>query len=272
MTTPKISVVMPAYNAEKHIAEAIESILNQTFTDFELLIIDDASTDKTFEIAKDYADKDSRIKIIRNTENLNIGGSLNKGISEAKAEIIARMDADDISLPDRFQKQYDLLQSDPKIAVVGGDIIVLEEDWSTHIRKYESDSDKMKKLLVRYMPFAHPATMYRKQPVVEAGMYDPKKSPSEDMNLWIRLGAKYKFGSVPSPIFKYRMYSTSSSNKKLRKVELNTIKMRIEAVTKYNYKFDFMDILFNILQLATMWISAKHRIKLFNFLRHKNLI
>lgn len=272
MENPKISVVLPAYNASEHLAEAIESILAQTFKDFELLIIDDASTDNTYEIAKRYSDKDPRVKIIQNKKNLNIGGTLNRGINEAQADIIARMDSDDIALPRRFELQYELINSDPEIAVVGGDIIVLEENGHTHIRNYESDSNKMKKKILRYLPFAHPTTMFRKKYVVEAGCYDPAKSPSEDMNLWIKLGTKYKFGSVTEPVLKYRMYSSSSSNKKLRKVEINTIKMRIEAVTKYNYPWTFFDLAFNISQLLTIWIPAKYRIKLFNLLREKNLI
>lgn len=271
---PKVSVLMPAYNAEKYIAEAIESILSQTFKDFEFIIIDDASTDNTWKLIKQHAKKDKRIRAYRNEKNLNIAGTLNKGIKLAKSEIIARMDADDISLPARLSEQYKYLTDHKNVAVIGGDIILIDEDGNTlHKRTYEHNSKKMKKNIFRYLPFAHPTTMYRKNVVEEFGLYDKSKSPSEDMDLWIKIGTKHDFGSISKPIFKYRTFLKSSSNKKLRWVEINTIKMRFFAATKYGYMPSFTDIIYNLIQLATVYIMpAKTRVDLFNYLRSKNLI
>ena len=117
MKSPQISVVMPAYNAEKYITEAIDSILFQTFKDFEFIIINDASTDSTKDIIESY--KDPRIKLVNNEQNKGVAKSLNIGISVACGKYIARMDADDIALPERFQKQFDFMEQHPNIDVCG---------------------------------------------------------------------------------------------------------------------------------------------------------
>ena len=114
----KITVVMPAHNAQKYIKDAIESILNQTFKNFELIIINDFSTDKTLTIIESISKKDFRIKIVNNTNRLNIARTLNKGISLAKSDIIARMDADDIAFPRRLERQYKTINGSKNISVL----------------------------------------------------------------------------------------------------------------------------------------------------------
>ena len=264
-----VSVVMPAYNAETHIEEAINSILRQTYKDFEFIIINDASTDSTLDIIKKFSKKDKRIQIISNKRNLNIGKSLNLGVAKSQGKYIARMDADDISFPNRLAQQVQLLNNNPKVAVTGGDIVLIKEDGTIlHTRKYESNSERMKKNIFRFSPFAHPTTMYRKNIFDEFNGYDPAKSPSEDIDLWIKIGSKYDFGSVTSPTLYYRTYVKSSSNKKLRQVELNTIKMRYTAYREYGYKPSLLDIMLNVCQFVTIWIfPASIRIGLFNLIR-----
>jgi len=117
MKEPKVTVLMPVYNGEKYLNEAIDSILGQTFKDFKFLIINDGSTDGTADILKSY--KDSRIKVTNNEKNIGLTKSLNKGLKMAKSEYIARMDADDISLPTRLQKQVEFMDSHPKVGVCG---------------------------------------------------------------------------------------------------------------------------------------------------------
>src|SRR3989344_5781814 len=115
----KISVLMPAYNARKYIGEAIESILNQTFKDFEFIIINDCSTDKTKKIIEEYANKDARIKLINNATNLGLTKSLNIGLKEARGEYVARLDADDVALPERLEKQYEFMEKNKETTLVG---------------------------------------------------------------------------------------------------------------------------------------------------------
>lgn len=271
---PLISVVMPAYNAERYIALAIESILDQSFKSFELIIVDDASNDKTYSIAKKYEKLDSRISLVRNKTNLKIAGTLNKGIGLAKSDIIARMDADDFSLKDRLQLQYDYLLKYPRVAIVGGYMVMVDERGvGNSIRKYPDESDKLKKVMFRYSPFAHPTVMYRKHVIQEFGGYALGVFPCEDIDLWFKVGTKYEFGCIDKPLLKYTLYSNSSSHKTLRDIEMLTFKIRINAIRLYNYKPSLWDLIYNIGQFATIWFIPKDlRVRLYNFLRGNNLI
>jgi glycosyltransferase involved in cell wall biosynthesis len=271
---PLISVVMPAYNAQKYIRRAVESILHQTFKRFEFIIINDASTDKTLQIIKLLSKKDSRIKIVNNDTRLNIATSLNRGISFARSNIIARMDADDIAVPHRLERQYDCITKSENIAVAGADILIIDTSGN-HIatRRYPESSGELKKCLLRYSPFAHPVVMFKKNFFDEAGKYNPKYSPTEDLDLWFRLGRKYEFVSVPEQLLKYRVYKESSSHSALKNLELLVFKIRLQAIRKYGYRPGLYDIIYNILQFLTLWCtSANCRIKIYNVLRNNDLI
>ncbi len=274
MSEPKISIIMPVYNTQDYLAEAIESVLDQTFYDFELIIVDDDSSDKTLNIAKKYAKKDERIKIIKNEINKNIGASLNNGIYYSSAKIIARMDGDDISMPTRLEKQYKLLSKNKELAVVGCNMITIDEEGNEIGRRsYTTDSEALKKKMFRYSPFAHPSTMYRKEVFQESGGYNPALSPTEDLDLWMKIGRKYELSNVPEYLFKYRVYKRSSSHKRLRNVEIKVLLIRIYAVFFYGYRPSFIDVLYNAAQFITVFfMPTKFRYKLFNFLRSNNLI
>ncbi len=271
---PLISVIMPAYNAQKYISSAIESILNQTFNKFELIIIDDFSTDKTPSIIKSFTKKDSRIEVVSNDMRLDIARTLNKGISIAKSNIIARMDADDIAFSNRLELQYKLISSSKNIAVVGANIVIMDTAGNeTSIRSYPNSSEKLKDCLFKYSPFAHPVVMFKKNMFEEVGRYNPKYSPTEDLDLWFRLGSKYKFESIPKPLLKYRLYEMSSSHGVLKDLEILVFKIRFDAIIKYGYRPSLYDILYNILQFITLWFTpAKYRITIYNLLRNNNLI
>lgn len=203
---PTISVLLPAYNSEKYIGEAVESILNQTFTDFELIVLDDASTDRTPDILAEYALKDTRIRVVRNESNLRIAASLNRGITLASGKYIARMDADDAAVPERFEKQFELMEKNPDIAVCGSWVSVYEtgEEW-----RPPSDSDSIKAKLFFESYLYHPAVMIRKDVLVSyAGGYRPDMPPAEDYDLWVRLAVhpEVKFANVPQVLLRYRMH------------------------------------------------------------------
>ena len=135
LLVPKISVVMPVYNGEKYLREAIESILDQTYQDFEFIMVNDASTDGSGSILSEFANLDQRIRILTNESNLGIAGATNRGIAQARGEYIALMDQDDISLPERFEKQVEFLSNHPDISVLGTNSIILEEDGTYHYRR-----------------------------------------------------------------------------------------------------------------------------------------
>ena len=181
--SPKISVVMPTYNAETYLREAIDSILNQTFTDFEFLIIDDNSNDKTREIIKSY--KDKRIRLI-DGPGKGISAALNVGLKEAKGEYIARMDADDISLPERFEAQVKFMDEHPEVGICGTKIHTLEKNnnqWFTHIHSNVQLLD-----LFEDTPFCHPTVMIRKQILDNNNLkYDESSLCAEDQLLWYQI-------------------------------------------------------------------------------------
>lgn len=270
---PLISVVMPVYNAQKYIRDAIESILCQSFKQFEFIIVMDKSTDKTKAIIKSYASKDARIRMVIN-ESHNIATMLNYGIGLAKTNIIARMDADDISMPNRLELQYGLLTKSDNVAVVGANIIIMDTDGNeVAIRKYPVLSREIKDSLFKYSGFAHPLTMFKKQMFDEVGGYNPIFSPTEDLDLWFRLGARYEFQSIPKLLLKYRVYDLSSSHKRLKNVELLVFSIRLNSVLKRGFQPTLFDLLYNVIQYTTLWITPmKYRIRIYNFLRNNNII
>lgn len=271
---PLVSVVMPIYNAQRYLTQAIDSILSQTLKNFELILVNDASTDKTLYIINKFKSKDNRIRLINNKKNLQMAESLNLAIDLAKSDLIARMDQDDISLPNRLEVQHAFMQSHPNVAIVGNDIIIIDEhDKVTGKRTYPISSKGLKKILFRYSAFAHPTVMFRKYHFQKVGGYNPKKHPCEDIDLWFRLGTKYEFANIPNFLLKYRVSIASGSHKNLINTEIIGFKIKIEAIKKYGYKPVFYDIIYNILQFVTAWLMPPDiRIRLYNTLRGRNLI
>jgi glycosyltransferase involved in cell wall biosynthesis len=205
-TEPKITVLMPVYNAEAYLEEAINSILSQTFRDFEFLIIDDCSKDNSVKIIESY--QDSRIRLVKNEGNLGVAATLNKGVELASCELIARMDADDYSYPERLEKQFNYFRQHP-------DCVLLY----TFSRKISADRSKVaeKKFtshhlyynLLFHCPIRHPSVMYKRSVVKEVGMYD--KTFVEDFNLWFRISRKYKLHHLDEILFEYRVTDSSTS-------------------------------------------------------------
>jgi len=204
---PKVTVLMPVYNAEKYLREAIESILDQSFQDYEFLIIDDGSTDSSINIINSY--HDSRIKLVKNEKNLGISKTLNKGIELSASDIIARMDADDISLPNRLWLQYEYLESHPDCSLVSSHAEIIS-DTGRSIGKYQPDSNQFYYNLVFHCWIYHPSVMYRREAIRDAGMYP--LTLAEDYRLWSELIKKYPFYNIPRFLIRYRITSESVSN------------------------------------------------------------
>ncbi len=236
---PKISVIMPFYNAESYIGQAIESILNQSFSNFELILINDASNDNSEEIIARYL-KDKRIIYIKNNFNKGIVYNLNAGLKLAKSEIIARMDGDDISNKERFAKQYDFLQNNSDISVVGSFVKIID-GLGRQIDKRTKllDPEKIKNDLIVYSPLVHPSVMFRKSHVLAVGGYREKCIYVEDVDLWYRLAySGYKISNIPEFLLKYRFHENSTS-KKSRIIAKKAFLLRRETIKKFNLKIGF---------------------------------
>lgn len=217
---PNISVVMSVYNGKKYLRKAIDSILNQTYTDFEFIIINDCSTDKTNEILQSYHDK--RIKIINNEQNLRLPASLNKGLRLVKGKYIARMDADDIALTDRFEKQVKYLESHPDVAVIGGSFEVFNEQKGTLYVHKAYCNEMLERYYLIPSPIGHPTAMLRKSMTVDEGFfYDEKYTSAQDYDLWLRIAQKHKINNIPDIVLKYRVHENSISRKRTEEQQMN---------------------------------------------------
>jgi len=210
MFKPKVSVVMSVYNGERYLREAIESILKQTFKDFEFLIINDGSTDSTVEILKSY--KDPRIKIVNNKKNIGLTKSLNKGLRLARGEYIARQDADDISLPRRLEKQAEFLGTNSRTAVVGSWTEVIDE-YSELIEIWHSITQPhlLRWRLFFYNQFTHCAIMFRKSAVKQAGGYHETLGSAQDYDLWSRISFSWEVANIPEVLVKWRKWKKNIS-------------------------------------------------------------
>lgn len=229
----KVTVLMPVYNAEKFLSEAIESILGQSFSDFEFLIIDDGSTDNSIDIIHSY--KDDRIHLFRNKRNMGISKTLNMGIEMAGSDLIARMDADDISLADRLNKQYNFMHNHPEYCFVSSDVEKISANGKT-LRKSGKKKSSGSKFFYYNLTFHcygiyHPAVMYRKKPVQDVGMYP--ETLSEDYRLWSKLIRKYPFFHIPETLVKYRITNQSISHEHYFKEYRDAEKIYIIDNLKY---------------------------------------
>lgn len=204
---------MPVYNAERFLREAIDSILIQTFEDFELIIIDDGSTDSSVGIIQSYTDP--RIRFFKNETNLGISDTLNKGIGLASCELIARMDTDDVSYPHRLQKQLDYMEAHPNCALLSTWARVITHDKRfVRLERYRSKFYYYNLTFECWM--YHPTIMFRKQPVEAVGMYSMKYS--EDYDLFWKVSTAFEIGNLAEVLVDYRL-SPTSLNTVLKKQE-----------------------------------------------------
>lgn len=200
---PSVSVVMPAYNAEKYLREAIDSILAQTYKDFEFIIINDGSTDRTKEIILSYSDP--RIVYLENEENSGICVTLNKGLDAARGRYIARMDSDDIALPDRFAIQVDYMDQHPDIGVCGSDIEVFGEGIEPHIFTQLHTPGECAAGLLFNPCFAHPSVFIRKEIIDKYDLrYKDEFRGLEDFELWWQISKYSKLNNIAKALLKYR--------------------------------------------------------------------
>lgn len=265
---------MPAYNAEPYITEAINSIINQTFKDWELIIIDDASTDNTAQVAAKLAATDPRIHLYHNQTNLHICKTLNRGITLAQGELIARMDADDWCYPKRLEWQQSFMQKHPGVVVVGGALELCNEQLEPYgLREYSLDDATIRQSLFRHSPFVHAATMYRREIALKTGGYNPSLFDAEDYDFFFRMGNYGKFSNLPQTLYRYRINRHSVSQRRARRQEFLTIYIRAKAFIEYGYIPTRADKIYSFMQLISFFIiPQKLKIWLYQKLRDKPVL
>ena len=233
MKDPFISVIMPVYNCERYVKDAIQSILNQSYTNFELLILDDNSSDSTKTIINEFTDL--RIKLIEKSKNTGYTNSLNYGLSIAKGTYIARMDGDDISIPERFAKQVAFLELHPDVIVCGTNYKII---GTNKVKILPETHEDIKIELLKNTCFGHPTVMIRKEILDRYDlMYDIEKEPAEDYDLWVRLLKYGRLYNLNEVLLHYRVYDGQVSQKR-RNIQLQSkLSTRIQLLQHLELNF-----------------------------------
>lgn len=229
---PRVSVVMPTYNVAAYVEAATESILQQTFTDFELIIIDDGSTDDTWAVLERLAAQDPRIRLERNSANRGISYSRNRGTELAYGEYIAVMDHDDISMPDRLEKQVAYLDAHPEVGVVGGALRFLYGETLGPVRTFPVTPGLIAWTMCFDIPAWHPTCMLRRCTLVAVGGYSLEYVVSNDHDLWFRISRQTRLANLPDIMLHYRRHNGNFSgraNPQLKHETLNIAQRAIEA-------------------------------------------
>ncbi|MBQ2237331.1 MAG: glycosyltransferase [Clostridia bacterium] len=230
---PKISLIMSVYNGEDYLAETIESVLSQTFTEWEFIIINDCSIDNTSKILAEYASNDDRIKVHTNETNLRLPSSLNKALSLAKGRYIARMDADDICMPDRLQKQYDFMEENPNVDLSSCRFMTLKNGvYASGGCGGKDDENSIKALLLVTNPILHPGIIAKAEVIKELG-YDKNFTCTEDMELWTRFVLNNKRVEILSEyLMIYRLHDKQITETTLDKQKNEVIKVQKNYFSK----------------------------------------
>ena len=212
---PQISIIICTYNRAHTISGSIESVLNQNLKEWELLILDDASTDNTEDIVKKYLN-DSRIRYIKNQQNLGIAKNRNLGIEQSKSDLIAMLDSDDVWIEnDKLQKQKLFLDNNKDHAIVGTNVIIIDGKQKEISRSnfFLTDKDIRNEMLLNCQ-IAQSSVLYKKENIVEFGMYDDSYEIADDYDLWLKVGTKYKIANLTDYTTKYLEHSKGISKKK----------------------------------------------------------
>jgi len=250
---------MGVYNGARYLQEAVESILAQTFSGFEFLIVDDGSLDASSALLQGYAKRDKRVRVLRNIENIGLTKSLNRGIKAAQGKYIARMDADDISRPERFRKQIAFLEARPAYGLVGSWYVKINEHGRELWRgRPPLQNSALKKALIVRNPFPHASLMIRRHALEDVGPYNESWAVSQDYELLFRISSKYKIGVVPEFLFSSRVLSSSVTNTRNREQILAAFYARKAAIQRGQYpKFAF---LFCLLALSSFLLPISWRL------------
>lgn len=235
MNKYSVTVLMPVYNSATYLREAIDSILGQTYTNFEFLIIDDGSTDASPEILAEYVTQDKRIKVLRNDANIGLPCSLNKGLACIKSQLTARMDADDIALPERLAQQVAHFTDRPALTVLGTPVSFIDEQGNavpTQVYYPVCHEDIVRALWAHEANIAHPTVMFRTEAITSLGGYRPVVQFAEDYDLWLRVAEHGILENLQEPLLRYRRSAGSVSTAKATEQALCVALARLSAVCR----------------------------------------
>lgn len=260
-TKKLVTVYMPVFNASKFLHQSIESILNQTYSNFEFIIVDDASTDNSWKIIRSYAKKDKRIIAIRNNINLGVSLTSNIAISKAQGKFLVRMDADDISFSNRIESQLNYFKNHPHTVAVGGQCIVIDEnDNIIGNKNFPTKSKKLKEMIFWAIPMQQPSIMINLNKLPKNfTWYTPNVSSAEEINLMFRFMLYGNLANLPQNLLFYRHLDTSLSHKNPKETFKLTLKSRYQALS-LGFRPNIKAIFINILQIIAVLTIPSHLI------------
>lgn len=266
---PTISIIMPLYNSGAYLNEATQSIVAQTFTDWELIIVNDSSTDNGPDIAQDWTTKDNRIRLINNTRAKGLAGAINSGLAASRGRYIARADGDDINHPDRLASQYRFLETHPDIAIVGAWYETFGEGLPRIIRKHPTQSVVIAWKFLTNTYFCHPTTMYRRSVLETVPEYP--YTGSEDFGFFSQVVHNYRGANIPRVLLDYRQHTTNYSHtekpaitKSIQEIYQKNLKWYLGTTTDMDIFFAFhaqYDLSFrNLCKVIRVSLSIAHKI------------
>ena len=227
--TPRVSVVMAVHNGGAYLGRAVQSILEQTFGDFEFVIVNDGSTDTTADVLQHAQAADGRVRVLQQ-DKAGLVASLNRGCGEARGAYIARMDADDIAFPTRLSRQVEFLDRHPAVAVVGSAVVRIDAAGREITRNVcPTTHAEIVEALQQYTCFTHPTVMVRAAALAAVGGYRPAYRAAEDYDLWLRLSERYELANLPDPLLYYRVYPDQVSVRQLDQQVLSVVGARAAA-------------------------------------------
>lgn len=266
---PLLTVYMPVFNAAAYLSQAIDSVLSQTYSNFEFIIVDDASTDYSWSIIKKYARLDKRIRIYQNKLNLGVSLTSNIAISFARGKYLARMDADDISLPNRLQKQIAFLRKNKSVVAVGAQCVCIDANNKIiGYKKFPTDPQQLTEMSFWAVPIQQPSLMVNLQKLPAAfTWYDRNSSSAEEVNLMFKFLKYGRIANLSDYLLYYRQLSTSLSHRNPKNTFYLTLKSRLLALEN-GFQPSFKAIIINLIQVIGIIILPPSLINsLWNLLR-----
>jgi glycosyltransferase involved in cell wall biosynthesis len=257
---PSVTVATIAYNAASYLEECVRSIQRQTFDDYEHVIVEDGSSDGTLELACALAAEDPRIRVEQNAGNLGIARARNRAVSLARGEFLAWLDADDIAMPTRLERQYRVLRDADDIGIVGGYLEFFDETGSLSVRKYPVGDAEARRMLFKFVSVSEPAAMIRSSVLRQCGDYNPRYPPSADLDMLFRIAAVSRLANVPEVVVRYRRSATQATSTKLRVMEKRTLEIRWRN-RRGPIRPSASDVMFNIAHALSLYLLPQ-RLKL----------
>jgi glycosyltransferase involved in cell wall biosynthesis len=249
-------VLLPVYNGERYVGETIESILPQSYLDFEFLIIDDGSVDSTPSILGRYAVRDARIRVLRQN-NRGVGCALNRGIHGSRGLLIAQIGADDLALPHRLARQVQFLDDHPDCVLVGGYLKVIDGRGRViGLRTYPTSDRDLRNAMLSYSPFGAPSLMFRRTEGLVAGGFTVRFPTAEDYESVFRLAKQGKVANLPEALTSYRLHSGATKSQHTIRQLRDTLRARQTAYTEYGHRESFSARIVNIAQILMTRLPA----------------